>query len=47
LSVEQLRATSLGTVWRHRKEWNWDALVQELLKDVRVFIEEVGESDDE
>jgi hypothetical protein len=45
--LEQLRATSLGTVWRHRKEWNRDALVQELLKDVREFIEEVGESDDE
>ena len=45
--LEQLRATSLGTVWRHRKEWNRDALVQELLKDVKEFIEEVGEGDDE
>jgi len=45
--LEQLRATSLGTVWRHRKEWNRDALVQELLKDAKEFIEEVGDNDDE
>jgi hypothetical protein len=45
--LEQLRATSLGTVWRHRKLWNRDALVQELLKDAKEFIEEVGDSDDE
>ena len=45
--LEELRATSLGTVWRHRKEWDRDALVQELLKDVNWFIEEVGESDNE
>ncbi|KIM42662.1 hypothetical protein M413DRAFT_70190 [Hebeloma cylindrosporum] len=43
--LEQLRATSLGTVWRHRKEWNRDALVEELLKDAKEFIEEVGESE--
>ena len=45
--LEQLRATSLGTVWRHRKEWDRDALVQELLKDAKEFIEELGDGDDE
>ena len=33
----------LGTVWRHRTEWNRDALTQELPKDVKEVIEEVGE----
>ena len=45
--LEELRATSLRTVWRHRNEWNRDALVPKLLEDVREFIEEVDESDDE
>ncbi|KIK79961.1 hypothetical protein PAXRUDRAFT_159899 [Paxillus rubicundulus Ve08.2h10] len=29
--LEQLRATCLGCIWRHRAEWNRDALVHELL----------------
>ncbi|KAF9224569.1 AAA-domain-containing protein [Gyrodon lividus] len=29
--LEQLRATCLGCIWRHRAEWNRDALVDELL----------------
>ncbi|KAF8972102.1 hypothetical protein BDZ97DRAFT_1752715 [Flammula alnicola] len=41
--LEQLRATCLGSVWRHRKEWNRDALIVELIKDVKEFVEEVGE----
>ena len=45
LNIEQLRATSLGTNWRHRKKWNRDILVRELLRNVKEFIEEVGESD--
>ncbi|KDR71037.1 hypothetical protein GALMADRAFT_75355 [Galerina marginata CBS 339.88] len=43
--LEQLRATCLGTVWRHRKEWNRDELVEELLKDVKEFVEEVEDED--
>lgn len=43
--LEQLRATSLGTVWRHRKEWDRDELVRELLRDVQEFVEEVMELD--
>lgn len=39
--LEQLRATCLGTVWRHRREWERDELVRELIKDVNEFIEEV------
>jgi len=39
--LEQLRATCLGTVWRHRKEWNRDELVKELLRDVKEFVDEV------
>ncbi|KAF9568757.1 AAA-domain-containing protein [Agrocybe pediades] len=41
--LEQLRATCLGTVWRHRKEWDRDELVKELLRDVKDFIAEVEE----
>lgn len=41
--LEQLRATSLGSVWRHRKDWDRDELTKELIKDVKEFIEEVGE----
>lgn len=39
--LEQLRATCLGNVWRHRSEWNRDALVQELLDVVQEFVSEV------
>ncbi|KAF8882024.1 hypothetical protein CPB84DRAFT_1686882 [Gymnopilus junonius] len=39
--LEQLRATCLGTVWRHRKEWDRDALVEQLIKDVKEFVAEV------
>ncbi|KAH9483269.1 putative AAA domain-containing protein C31G5.19 [Psilocybe cubensis] len=44
--LEQLRATSLGTVWRHRKEWVRDGLVEQLLKDVKDFIADVREDSD-
>ncbi|KAF8632421.1 hypothetical protein AX17_004862 [Amanita inopinata Kibby_2008] len=44
--LEQLRATCLGTVWRHRKEWDRDGLVRELLDVVKEFVEEVIEADD-
>jgi hypothetical protein len=42
--LEQLRATCLGDVWRHRTEWNRDALVGDLIKVVREFVEEVTEA---
>ncbi|KAF9477179.1 AAA-domain-containing protein [Pholiota conissans] len=47
--LEQLRASCLGTVWRHRKEWNRDELLQILIKEVNDFVDEVTEenSDDE
>jgi len=45
--LEQLRATSLGTVWRHRKEWNRDDLVQTLIRDVNDFVDEVNEDAEE
>ena len=41
--LEQLRATCLGSVWRHRKEWNRYELLRELLGVVREFVEEVTE----
>ena len=41
--LEQLRATCLGNVWRHRKDWDRDGLVGELLGIVREFVEEVAE----
>lgn len=42
--LEQLRATCLGDVWRHRTEWNRDALVRDLIKVVHEFVEEVAEA---
>ncbi|KIL57962.1 hypothetical protein M378DRAFT_54153, partial [Amanita muscaria Koide BX008] len=39
--LEQLRATCLGCVWRHRQEWNRDELLRELLKLVEEFAGEV------
>ncbi|EKM75062.1 hypothetical protein AGABI1DRAFT_132600 [Agaricus bisporus var. burnettii JB137-S8] len=41
--LEQLRATCLGNVWRHRTEWDRDNLVRELMDLVKEFVEEVGE----
>lgn len=41
--LEQLRATCLGSVWRHRTEWNRDALVHELMDTVKEFVSEVNE----
>ncbi|KAG6859716.1 hypothetical protein C0993_003557, partial [Termitomyces sp. T159_Od127] len=38
--LEQLRATCLGCVWRHRTEWDRDTLVKELLDVVKEFITE-------
>jgi hypothetical protein len=39
--LEQLRATCLGNVWRHRTEWDRDALVKELLDVTREFLAEL------
>lgn len=36
--LEQLRATCLGTVWRHRTEWDRDALVHGLQSIVKEFM---------
>lgn len=41
--LEQLRATCLGCIWRHRTEWDRDALVQELKELVKEFVGEVVE----
>jgi hypothetical protein len=40
--LEQLRATCLGAVWKHRTEWNRDELIKELLGIVAEFVEEVS-----
>ena len=39
--LEQLRATCLGNVWRHRSDWDRDDLVRELQGVVKLFVEEV------
>jgi hypothetical protein len=39
--LEQLRATCLSCVWRHRAEWNRDRLIQELSGIVEDFVDEV------
>ncbi|KAH9843583.1 AAA-domain-containing protein [Rhodofomes roseus] len=43
--LEQLRATCLGCVWRHRSEWNRTELIRELMETAKVFIEEVSTDD--
>jgi hypothetical protein len=39
--LEQLRATSLACVWRHRSEWDRDGLLRELRDVVNEYIYEV------
>ena len=39
--LEQLRATCLGNLWRHRSDWDRDDLVRELQGVVKNFVEEV------
>lgn len=43
--LEHLRATCLGCVWRHRSEWDRDALVQELCQILRDFRRDVDGDD--
>ena len=43
--LEQLRATCLGCVWRHRSQWDRSELISELMENVKVFIEEVSTDD--
>lgn len=45
--LEQLRATSLNCIWRHRQEWDRDACVRELFGITDGFVEEaeMDESD--
>ncbi|THH05437.1 hypothetical protein EW145_g4792 [Phellinidium pouzarii] len=38
--LEQLRAISLGCIWRHRQEWDRDACVRELFSVIDEFVEE-------
>ena len=41
--LEQLRATCLGSIWRHRREWDRDTLARELKEVVKEFVDEVEE----
>ena len=45
--LEQLRATCLAAVWRHRTEWDRTALVSELILTAKEFVQEVLAEDDE
>jgi hypothetical protein len=40
--LEQLRATCLATVWRHRTEWDRTPAVRELHELVKEFVDQVG-----
>lgn len=40
--LEQLRATSLNCIWRHRQEWDRDTCVHELFNIIDEFVEEAG-----
>lgn len=42
--LEQLRATCLGCVWRHRSEWDRDDLVRELQDLVSDFVAEIADN---
>ncbi|KAL4075483.1 AAA-domain-containing protein [Scleroderma citrinum] len=42
--LEQLRAMCLGCVWRHRAEWNRDALVREILGVLDEFLDDFADS---
>ncbi|KAF7799964.1 hypothetical protein EIP86_011207 [Pleurotus ostreatoroseus] len=43
--LEQLRATCLGAVWRHRTEWDRTALLTELRDTVQEFVAEIVSDD--
>ncbi|KAJ7165606.1 AAA-domain-containing protein [Mycena crocata] len=43
--LEQLRATCLATIWRHRTEWDRNPAVRELHDLVKEFVEQVGADD--
>ncbi|KAJ6579592.1 AAA-domain-containing protein [Mycena vulgaris] len=43
--LEQLRATCLATVWRHRTEWDRTPAVRELQDLVGEFVDQVGADD--
>ncbi|KAF7354684.1 AAA-domain-containing protein [Mycena sanguinolenta] len=43
--LEQLRATCLATVWRHRTEWDRNPAVRELQDLVKEFVDQVGVED--
>ncbi|RDX41221.1 AAA-domain-containing protein [Lentinus brumalis] len=43
--LEQLRATCLGIVWRHRAEWDRSGLLRELQEEAREFVQEVSLDD--
>ena len=45
--LEQLRATCLAAVWRHRSEWDRTVLAGELLSVAKEFVQEVLAEDDE
>ena len=45
--LEQLRATCLAAVWRHRTEWDRTALASELISIAKEFVQEVLGEDDE
>lgn len=40
--LEQLRATSLNCIWRHRQEWDRDACIRELFGVIDEFVEEAS-----
>ena len=43
--LEQLRATCLGLVWKHRQEWDRANLLRELRQEAQTFVEEVAMDD--
>jgi hypothetical protein len=44
--LEQLRATLLGCIWRHRAEWDRDELVRELKDALKEFLDDFSAEND-
>jgi ATPase family AAA domain-containing protein 2 len=40
--LEQLHATCLALVWKHRSNWNRATVIEELRDVVKTFVEEVS-----
>lgn len=45
--LEQLRATCLGTIWKHRSSWNREEMIKEMIQTADEFIAEIAMEDED